>query len=148
MPAKPSAVGLVYGPYEEYDVSRTKIREFADAVDARAPEHRDVEAARAAGFADLVAPTTFAVLIAQRIEFRIVVYPEVGVIFDNVVHADQRFIHHRPIVAGDVISTVLTVESITKRAGISTMTTRTELIDASGAPVSSVISSLVEREDA
>lgn len=148
MPVKSSAVGLVYGPWVPYEVSRAKIREFADAVDARAPEHRDVEAARAAGFADLVAPTTFAVAIAQRIEFVIVVYPEVGTDFDKVVHADQRFIHHRPIVAGDVITCVLTIETIVKRAGISTMTTRTELTDAAGESVATVISSLVEREDA
>jgi acyl dehydratase len=148
MPVNPDAVGRSYGPFERYEVSRAKIREFADAVDARAPEHRDVDVARAAGFSDLVAPTTFAVVIAQRAEFHVVVDPEVGVDFSKVVHADERFTHHRPIVAGDVIETVVHVDNITQRAGISMVTTRADLVDASGAPVSTVTSTLAVREEA
>jgi acyl dehydratase len=148
MPVNPQAVGRSYGPYEPYEVSRAKIREFADAVDARAPEHRDVDAAHAAGFADLVAPTTFAVLIAQRGEFRAIDDPDLGVDFSKVVHADQRFVHHRAIVAGDVIQPTVYIESVSQRAGISMLTSRTELTDASGAAVSTVTSTLAVREDA
>ncbi len=138
----------MYGPYERYEVSRVKIREFADAVDARATEHRSVEAATAAGFKDLVAPDTFAAVIAQRSEFHVIVDPEVGVDFSKVVHAEERFTHHRPIVAGDVIETVIHIESVTQRAGISMVKTRAELKDATGAPVSTVASTLAVREDA
>lgn len=141
------ATGRSYGPSERYEVTRVKIREFADAVKAPSDAHRDVDAAVAAGFSDLVAPTTFAVAIAQRAEFAAIMDPEVGVDFSRVVHADERFVHHRPLVAGDVVETVIHIDSITQRAGISMVTTRAELTDSAGAPVSTVTSSLVVRDD-
>lgn len=148
MPVNPEAVGRTYGPFEAYEVTRIKIREFADAVDARSGAHFYPDVARAEGYADVVAPTTFAVLIAQRAEFHVVVDPEVGVDFSKVVHADERFTHHRPLVAGDVVQAAVTIESITQRAGISMVTTRSELTDADGAPVSTVMSTLAVRDDA
>jgi len=146
MPVNVDAVGRSYGPFEPYEVSRAKIIEFADAVGAGAAEHRSPEAARAGGFADLVAPTTFAAVIAQRAEFHVVVDPEVGVDFSRVVHADERFTHHRPIVAGDVISTTIHIDAINARGGIAMVTTRAELIDAAGEPVATVLSTLAVRE--
>lgn len=148
MPVNPEAVGRTYGPNEPYEVTRVKIREFAEAVDATSFAHFNVDAARAEGYEDIVAPTTFAVVIAQRAEFHVVVDPEVGVDFSKVVHADERFTHHRPIVAGDVISTTVHIDNITQRGGITMVTTRAELEDADGNPVSTVLSSLVVREDA
>ncbi|MCJ7826981.1 MAG: MaoC family dehydratase N-terminal domain-containing protein [Demequinaceae bacterium] len=127
-------------------MSREKIREFADAVDARGAEHRDVDTAVAAGYPDLVAPSTFAVLIAQRSEFAVLIAPEVGVELSKVIHAEERFIHHRPIVAGDVIETVIHIESMVPRSAILMVTTRAELTDAAGAPVSTAFSILAVRE--
>jgi acyl dehydratase len=148
VPVNPEVVGRTYGPFETYEVTRIKIREFADAVDARSGAHYYPEIARAEGYRDVVAPTTFAVLIAQRAEFHVVVDPEVGVDFSKVVHADERFTHHRPLVAGDVVRAAVTIESITQRAGISMVTTRAEITDEDDAPVSTVVSTLVVRDDA
>ncbi len=142
------AVGRSYGPHEPYEVTRVKIREFADAVDAYSFAHRSEEAARAEGYVDVVAPTTFAVVVAQQAEFHVVVDPEVGVDFSRVVHADERFVHHRPIIAGDLLFTVVHIEDIKQRGGISTVTTRTELTDEDGEPVSTVFSTLAVREEA
>ena len=142
------AVGRSYGPHEPYEVTRVKIREFADAVDAYSFAHRSEEAARAEGYADVVAPTTFAVVIAQQAEFHVVTDPEVGVDFSRVVHADERFTHHRPIIAGDLITTSVHIDAISQRGGISMVTSRTELVDADGAPVSTVRSTLAVREEA
>ncbi|GMA36141.1 hypothetical protein GCM10025876_23450 [Demequina litorisediminis] len=148
VPVNPDAVGREYGPFEPYEVTRVKIREFADAVDARSGAHQDVAVARAEGYADLVAPSTFAVIIAQKAEFHVVVDPEVGVDFSRVVHAEERFTHVRPLVAGDVISTTIHIDAIKQRAGIAMVTTRAELADADGAPVATVVSTLAVREDA
>lgn len=148
MPVNADAVGRSYGPSETYEVTRVKIREFADAVGASSDAHREPKAARALGFNDLVAPTTFAVAIAQRAEFHVVVDPEVGVDFSKVVHADERFTHHRPLIAGDEIRTTIHIDAITSRAGVSLVTTRAELVDAAGEPVSTVLSTLAVRDDA
>ncbi len=148
MPVNSESVGRSYGPFEPYEVTRVKIREFADAVDAFSGAHRDVAVAQAEGYADLVAPTTFAVVIAQRAEFHVVTDPEVGVDFSRVVHAEERFTHVRPLVAGDVILTTVHIDAVKERAGISMVTTRSELADEDGAPVATVISTLAVRGEA
>jgi 3-methylfumaryl-CoA hydratase len=48
---------------EEIPVTRHDIRRFAYATRAADPVHVDVEAARAAGYADLVAPPTFCIAL-------------------------------------------------------------------------------------
>lgn len=148
MPVNPDAVGRAYGPYPPYEVTRVKIREFADAVDAWSGAHRDVAIAQAEGHRDLVAPSTFAAVISQAAEFHVVTDPEVGVDFSRVVHAEQRFVHARPLVAGDVVSATIHVESITQRTGLAMVTTRAELVDPDGAPVATVTSTLAVREQA
>ncbi len=147
--------GREYPATAPYSVGREKIREFASAVGSTHPAHHDVATARGLGYPDLIAPPTFAVVVAQRAEAPFIQDPEAGVDFTRVVHADERFVHHRPIVAGDELVTVLHVDSITQRAGISMVTTRAEIgalaADGSGTvePVATVTSSLVVRgEDA
>ncbi len=100
---------------------------------------------RELGYADVVAPPTFAVVIAQAAEAQLIADPAAGIDFSRVVHAEERFTHRRPIVAGDAITTVLHVDSITERAGLAMVTTRCELSDAAGEPVSTVVSTLAVR---
>lgn len=138
-------VGRVVSPAETYVVSRAKIEEMARATGASSPLHTDVEAARAAGYADVVAPPTFAVVIAQRAEAHYVADPASGIDFSRVVHAEESFAHTRPLVAGDEIRTTVHVDAITERAGITMVTTRSELEDAGGSHVATVRSTLAVR---
>ncbi len=142
--------GREYPATAPYSVGREKIREFATAVGATHPAHHDLVAARGVGYPDLVAPPTFAVVIAQRAESRYISDPEADVDFSRVVHADEKFVHHRPIVAGDELVTVLHVDSVTERAGIAMVTTRCEIFadgpdDDARERVATVMSSLVIR---
>src|SRR2546421_10967133 len=61
MPVNTSAIGKRYDP-ALYAVGREKIREYARAVGETDPLHLDLDAARAAGYGDLVAPPMFAVV--------------------------------------------------------------------------------------
>ena len=61
MPVNKQAIGKTYDP-RVYAVGREKIKEYARAVGETNPLHLDVEAARAAGYADVVAPPMFAVV--------------------------------------------------------------------------------------
>ncbi len=139
-----SLVGSSYPPPERYRISAVKIAEFAEAVGATSPLHFDQDAARAAGYKDVVAPPTFAVVVAQRAEFAYVNSPESGIDFSRVVHAEESFVHHRPIVAGEVLEATAHVESITHRAGLSFVTTRVEIADGDF-PVATVRSTLAVR---
>lgn len=138
-------VGREFHGTPPYTVSRAKIAEFADAVAAASPIHRDPAAARAQGYPDVVAPPTFAVVIAQRAEAEYIEDPAAGIDFSRVVHANEHFTLARPLVAGDVVSTAVHVVSITSRAAITMVTTRVDLTDAAGEAVGSVESTLAVR---
>ena len=149
MAVNPEFAGREYPPNEAYEVGREKLREFAEAVGATHPAHTDVDAARALGYPDVIAPPTFAVVVAQRAEAQLIEDPAAGIDFSRVVHADERFIHHRPIHAGDRLVTVLHVDAVTERAGLSMVTTRAVIHAADGEPVATVTSTLAVRgEDA
>ncbi|MDO4253924.1 MAG: MaoC family dehydratase N-terminal domain-containing protein [Kocuria sp.] len=137
--------GRTYPPIAPYQVSREVLRAFANSVRAECPTHQDLDAARAAGHHDLVAPPTFAVIIAQRAEAAVIADEQAGVDFSRVVHADQRFTHHRAIVAGDELTAATTVDAVRSVGSGGMITLRTEIIDAHEQAVSTVLSSLLVR---
>jgi acyl dehydratase len=145
MPLDQSFVGRTYPPTAPYQVGREKIREFARAIGATDPLHLDPEAARAAGYVDVVAPPTFPVVITMAASRQIVEDPELGVDYSRVVHGDQRFAYQRPVVAGDELICVNTVEAIMSRGGHDFLTTRTDVATSAGELVVSVWSKLVVR---
>lgn len=111
------AIGKTYEP-TTYAVGREKIREYAAAVGETNPLHFDVEAARTAGYADVVAPPMFAVVYAGRSVGPAVFDPEVGINFAMMVHGSQEFSWGPLVVAGDEITTTTTVKDIAERPGM------------------------------
>src|SRR5699024_2934326 len=103
MPVNPEYAGREYPPAGPFPVTREEIAAFADALGSTGAAHRQVEAARALGYADVVAPPTFAVRLSQQCEAQVVRDPGAGIDFARVVHGEEAFTHHRPIVAGDVL---------------------------------------------
>ena len=142
-------IGREYPADGVYVVSREKIREFAFATYGPDPHpaHLDPRAAAELGYDDVVAPPTFAVIPAQRSDARLISDPSAGIDFDRVVHGEQSFTHHRPIVAGDVLTVTLHVDAVKEIAGNAMVTTRNEIADRAGAPVATVVSLLVVRGD-
>ena len=137
--------GRSYPPTPPYSVGREKIREFAEAVGAVDVIHIDPAAARARGYRDVIAPPTFAVVIAQTCELQFITDPEAGVDFSRLVHGEERFVHHRPITAGDEIVGVLSVDSVRSAGGSSMVTTRSELSTIEGELVCTATSTVVIR---
>lgn len=138
-------VGRIYPAGEPYQVGREKIREFATATKATSPAHYDVAAARALGYSDVVAPPTFAIIIAQRADAQLIADPDSGIDFSRVVHADQRFTHHRPIVAGDELVTELHVDQVRTMGAGAMITSRAEISTVDGVKVATTVSSLLVR---
>jgi acyl dehydratase len=145
MAVNASFTGRTYPPTRPYAVGREKIREFAEAVGAQDLVHTDQAQARARGYRDVIAPPTFAVLIAQQCDRALIVDPEAGIDYSRVVHGEQRFVHHRPLTAGDEIVGVLTVDSVKEKAGLAMVATRTELSTTEGEPVCTATSIIVIR---
>src|SRR6185503_17017562 len=136
MAVNASFTGRTYPAIAPYAVGREKIREFAEAVGATDVVHTDQTQARARGYRDL---------IAQQCDQQLIVDAEAGIDFSRVVHAEQRFVHHRPITAGDEIVGVLTVASVREVGGHAMVTTSSQLSTAEGEPVCTATSTLVIR---
>jgi acyl dehydratase len=145
VPLDQSFVGRSYPPSPPYEVGREKIREFADAVGATSPLHRDPEAARAAGYRDVIAPPTFAIIVSLKANDVLVEDPDLGLDYTRVVHGDQAFAHHRPIVAGDRLTCVLHVDGITSRMGNDMLALRAEVSTEDGEAVTTGTCTLVVR---
>ncbi len=143
----PEIQGRVFAPTDPYLVGREKVREFARAVFATNPLNYDVDAARAAGHADVVAPPTFPIVIQERTLAQLLAEPDAGIDFTRVVHGDQRFTYTRPIVAGDELTATLTIASVKSLGGHSMVTAVSEMVDATGAHVVTATSTLVVRGD-
>jgi len=114
MPVQTQAVGKTFPPMV-YAVGREKIREYASVVGETNPLHFDLDAARAAGHDDLVAPPMFAVVYGLPAVAPALFDREVAVDFAMLVHGAQEFEWGPLVVAGDEISTTVSVKSIDQR---------------------------------
>ena len=111
-----AAVGKTY-PETIYAVGREKVKEYAFATYETNPLHLDHEAARKAGYDDVVAPPMFCVVYAAPAVAPAIFDPEVGIDFALMVHGGQQFEWGPLVVAGDEIRTEVEVASITERDG-------------------------------
>jgi acyl dehydratase len=138
-------VGRTFEPTEPYEVSRVKIAEFADAIGEPSPLCRDRAAAQAAGYPDVIAPPTFAIVVSAAGSAKVTHDPDLGVNYAMVVHGEQSFEHARPLHAGDVVVSQSTIESIRPIGSMTTMTTVTQIHTVDGELVCTARSTLVER---
>jgi acyl dehydratase len=138
-------VGRSYPPSAVYEVGRAKIAEFAAATGADDPVHRDADAACAAGYADVIAPPTFAIVVSLEAAFVVLGDPDVGLDYSRVVHGEQRFTHHRPVRAGDRLVATTTIDAARTVAGNDMLTTRVDLATEDGEAVCTATSMLVAR---
>ena len=145
-PVNPDLVGRTFPPTAPYLVGREKVREFARAVFADDAQHLDPEAARTLGYADVVAPPTFAMVVQDQTLQQLLAEPDSGIVLQNVLHAEQRFRYTRPIVAGDELTGTLSVTGVRAIGGNAMVTSEAEIRDAAGAHVVTATSVLVVGE--
>lgn len=138
-------VGRSFPSGATYVVGREKIREFAAAIGDENPVFRDVDAARALGYDDIVAPPTFAIVLSLNAAMNVVMDPDLGLDFTRVVHSEQQFTYTRPIVAGDELTVTTVIESARTVAGNDILTTKGVITTIAGEPVATASSTLLSR---
>ena len=146
MPVNPELVGRDFPPTPPYLVGREKVREFARAVFADDPQHTDPAAAQALGYADVVAPPTFAIVVTDATLQQLLGEPDSGIVLKNVLHAEQKFRYSRPIVAGDELTAKLSVTGIRAMGAAAMVTSESEITDAAGDHVVTTTSVLLVGE--
>lgn len=124
-------IGKRYEP-AVYAVGREKVREFALATGETEPLYLDLDSARRAGHPDLVAPPMFAV-VYQGVPINVALRdPELAIDFPRLLHAGQEFGWDRPVIAGEELTTTVTVADIRERAGLRFYDFTAQTVDAWG----------------
>jgi acyl dehydratase len=115
LPVDTEKLGKKYDP-ADFDVEADRIRAYADAVHEDNPVYQDAEAAKAAGFRDLVAPPMFAVVYSAP-AMGPAIWDTIGEAIPRMVHGGQEFVWGEPVVAGDKITTAAEVKEIYEKDG-------------------------------
>jgi acyl dehydratase len=145
MPLNREFIGREYASDDTYEVSREMIRKFADAIGDASPAYRDVEAAKALGHPDVIAPPTFLTVLGFRLGVGPVGDSDLGLNYALVVHGEQRYVHHRPVRAGDVLTATSVVEDIRDAGRNELMTIRQEIRTTEGESVATAYNTIVSR---
>jgi acyl dehydratase len=116
MAIKPELKGKQHPPFE-YEVGREKIREYAWAVGETNEVHFERYAAQSRGFRNVVAPPMFCVVYSARAMGPAILDPELGINLALMVHGSQEFEWEEPVVAGDVITTQVTLSDLYEKDG-------------------------------
>jgi acyl dehydratase len=144
------AEGLIGSHYRAPDyflVGREKIREFALAVKDDHPAHFNEADAAEAGYPELVAPLTFLAIAGRRVQLEIFTKFNIPINLARVLHRDQKFVFHRPILAHDKLYFDTYLDSVIESHGTVLAEIRSEVTDADGNPVvTSVVTMLGEAQ--
>ena len=116
MPVRTDAIGKQWDPVT-YEVGAEKVREFANAIGAENPVHHDHEAAKSAGFRDLVAPPMFCVVYSARAMAPAILDPEIDINLATMLHGSQEFVWDEPVCDGDLVSTTAACGEIYEKDG-------------------------------
>ena len=116
MAVKTEAVGKEWPP-ASFEVQAERVEQYASAVGEDNPVYHDAEAAKAAGFRDLVAPPMFCVVYSGPALGPAILDSEVGINLPAMVHGGQEFEWEEPVCAGDVITTTARCKEIYEQDG-------------------------------
>jgi acyl dehydratase len=147
MPLNRAFIGRSSQAVGTFEVSREHIRRFADAIGDPSPLYRDPAAAKAAGHPDVIAPPTFLTTVGLSLEGGNgpIADPDLGLDFGQVVHGEQRYVHHRPVRPGDVLTASTTIDGIRASGDNEVMSMRVEIRTTEGETVCTAHNVIVSR---
>jgi acyl dehydratase len=132
MPVDQSLSGRTFPPTQVYDVTEEGISAFAAATgtayDTGGP-----------------APATYPIVVAFDAMQGLMDAPDVGIELHHVVHGHQKFVHERPVRAGDALRAELTVTGLRQIGGADIITTSSAITDANGELVCTAEATLVHK---
>jgi acyl dehydratase len=135
MPVDSSLSGRTFPPTQVYDVTEERIAAFAAATGT---------AYEPGG----PAPATFPIVVAFDAMQGLMGAPDVGIELHNVIHGQQKFVHERPVRAGDALRAELSVTGLRQIGGADIISTTSAVTDAEGRLVCTAEATLVHKAGA
>jgi acyl dehydratase len=124
--------GMVFEYDDGFVVGREMVRSFARSVLADDPAHFDEKAAAELGYDALVAPPTLVTILAKLVQAEFMRQVDTGYDTMQIVQVDQKFLYHKPILAGDTLHARMEVESVVEKFGADIVVTRNTLTNQDG----------------
>jgi acyl dehydratase len=146
MPINTDIRGMVWEYPDSYVVGREKVREFAKAVKADDAACLDETAAAELGYDGLVAPPTFVTILGKLVQADFMRKVDTGYETLQIVQVDQRFVFHKPILAGDVLHAQMDVHSVVERFGADIVVTRNTVTNDAGEVVLEAYTTMMGHE--
>jgi acyl dehydratase len=138
-------IGTHYRYPDYFDVGREKVREFALAVKDDHPSHYSEASAAEAGYESIVASLTFVAVAGRRVQLDVFTKFDIPINLARVLHRDQKFVYHRPIMAGDRLYFDTYLDNVIESHGTVIAEIRSEVTDADNKPViTSIVTMLGE----
>lgn len=134
-------------PASVLPIERTRVKFFAKAIGETNPIHLDEAAARAAGYPDLVAPPTFLFAAEMDSGAMAMLYRDLGLPLEKLLHGEQGFTFHRQVCVGDTVTVRARISDIyaKKDGALEFVVKHAEAFDQTGALVAELRSVLVLR---
>ena len=124
MALKTDIRGMIWRYPDYFEVGREQVREFARAIKCEHPACYDEDAAAELGHDNIVAPMTFVSILAKLVQDDFFRNVDVGLETLQIVQVDQRFVFHKPILAGDKLWARMEIHSVVERFGADIVVTK------------------------
>jgi len=142
-----SAVGRSFTPVTAH-VEPGRLRFFLNTLGERNPVYRDEQAARAAGYSARPVPPTYLFCLEMMDNERPFEFlTDLNIDLARVLHGEQRFLYHAPVLVGDILTFKSRVTSVAdKKGGAMTMVVvETEVTNQHGVRVADIARTIVVR---
>jgi meromycolic acid (3R)-3-hydroxyacyl-[acyl-carrier protein] dehydratase HadC len=116
--------GMVWRYPDCFVVGREQLREFARAIKCDHPAYFDEDAAAELGYDAIVAPVTFVSILAKYVQVDFFRHVDIGMETLLIVQVDQRFVFHKPLLAGDKLWARMDIHSVEERFGADIVVTK------------------------
>lgn len=142
-----SAIGVKFTPARA-QVEPGRLRYFFETLRERNPIYRDASAAEAAGRAGVPIPPTYLFCLEMMdSEKPFELLEKLNIDLARVLHGEQRFDYHAPIVVGDTLTFQSCVMDVAdkKSGALTVVSVETKVTNQHGLHVADMIRSIVVR---
>ncbi|OBH61593.1 (3R)-hydroxyacyl-ACP dehydratase subunit HadC [Mycobacterium sp. E2479] len=124
MALKTDIRGMIWRYADSFVVGREQVRQFAQSIKNDHPAHYREDAAVELGHSAIVAPLTFATILAKLVQLDFFRHVDIGMETLVIVQVDQRFVFAKPIKAGDRLWARMEIHSVDERFGADIVVTK------------------------
>ncbi|CPR11860.1 (3R)-hydroxyacyl-ACP dehydratase subunit HadC [Mycobacterium bohemicum DSM 44277] len=145
MALKTDIRGMVWRYPDYFVVGREQLRQFAQSIKCDHPAHFEEEAAAELGHDNIVAPLTFASILAKLVQLDFFRHVDLGMETLVIVQVDQRFVFHKPIFAGDKLWARMDIHSVAERFGADIVVTKNTCTNDDGEVIMEAYTTLMSQ---